>query len=137
MLSKKILVIDDEKDMTTVVKQMLERTGAYSVRVENDSLKGLAAVAAFKPDLILLDIMMPGMDGPEIARRIAADEATQSIPIIFFTGLLTEREADEGGGFIGNYAVIAKPVTLEKLVAKVEEGLKQNEDWDGDSFAGE
>lgn len=64
---KKILIVDDEEDFTKLIKLNLERTGEYEVEIENGGLRGLAAAREFKPDLILLDILMPDMEGGEVA----------------------------------------------------------------------
>src|SRR5258706_15639749 len=85
MLPKKILVVDDEVTITRLLKLNLEKTGAYVVREENRGAKAYAAAREFKPDLILLDVMMPDLDGGEVAAQLQADPLMKGIPIIFLT----------------------------------------------------
>ncbi|MDD5136636.1 MAG: response regulator [Candidatus Omnitrophica bacterium] len=118
---KKILVVDDEKEFTTLIKANLEVRGKYEVRTENKSSRALDAIREFKPDLVLLDIMMPdGIDGDEIARQVRSDEEIKNTPIIFLTAVLTEEEVAERKGVIGGFSFIAKPVKLQELMEHVE-----------------
>ena len=73
MEPKRILIIDDEPSMTRMIRLTLEMTKRYQVREENNAMHALATAREFKPDLILLDVIMPGVDGGELARRIKAD----------------------------------------------------------------
>ncbi len=124
MMKRKILVIDDEEGFTALIKTTLEERGNYKVRAENNASLALVAAREFKPDLILLDIMMPGdMDGGEIARRIEDDENIKNIPIVFLTAVTTEEEVTAGRGFIGGHPFIAKPVNIEKLINYIEKKL--------------
>lgn len=124
MMKRKILVIDDEEGFTALIKTTLEERGNYKVRAENNASLALTAAREFKPDLILLDIMMPGdMDGGEIARRIEDDENIKNIPIVFLTAVTTEEEVTAGHGLIGGRPFIAKPVNIEKLIDYIEKKL--------------
>ncbi|MGB2706498.1 MAG: response regulator [Candidatus Omnitrophota bacterium] len=121
MHKKKILVIDDEEAFTEVVKFNLEETGKYEVRVENKGARGFDAAKEFRPDLILLDIIMPGMGGDKVAFQLKNSEDTKNIPVILLTAIVTKEEEAGAGGVLSGYHVIAKPVDLEKLIAAVEE----------------
>ena len=124
MRRKKILVVDDEKDFTKMIKTSLETRGKYKVRTQNIPSWALDTIRIFKPDLILLDIMMPGgISGDEIARRIKDDEAIKDIPVVFLTAMMTEKEVAERDGSIGGYPFIAKPVKIEELIAYIEKTL--------------
>ena len=125
MEKKKILIIDDEKDLTDIMKFSLEGTGKYEVRTENGGSRGLVAARAFKPDLILLDILMPDMDGSDVASQISEDESLEDIPIVFLTGVITQKEVDSYGEVIGGYPFIAKPVSVESLIDSIEKNIRK------------
>ncbi len=119
MEAKRILVIDDEPSMTRMIRLNLEMTKRYQVREENNAMHALAAAREFKPDLILLDVIMPGMDGGELARRIKTDPTLSLVPVIFLTGTVTKKEAAEGAVTAG-YPLLPKPVSLKNLVETME-----------------
>lgn len=121
---KKILVIDDEKDFTELIKTTLEIRGHYEVRMENDMSLALDTVRTFKPDLILLDLMAPGnINGGEIAGMIKNDPKIKNTPIVFVTAAITEKEVTSMGGVIGGHPFIAKPVNIKDLVNNIEKIL--------------
>ena len=84
---RRILIVDDDRDSTHLLKILLEKTGGYLVLEENDAAKAHQSAHNFRPDLILLDIMMPQRDGVELASEIGADPQLQRTPIIFLTAL--------------------------------------------------
>src|SRR5262249_25381159 len=94
--TRRILIIDNDSNSTHLVKILLERSGPYRVLEENDSTEAHQTARSFKPDLILLDVMMPGLDGGEVAEQIEADRELHNTPIIFLTGLVTKAEAKTG-----------------------------------------
>ena len=112
---KRILVVDNEPAATRMVRLALERSSVFEVCEVNDPRGALTAARLFKPDLVLLDIEMPGLDGSDVARQLRAEEGTQQTPIIFMTSLVTEEEAAYRI-FAGGSRVLAKPITLSKLV---------------------
>jgi DNA-binding response OmpR family regulator len=124
MAKKRILVIDDEASITRTMKVNLERTGAYTVRTENHGRQGLTAAREFKPDLILLDVMMPDMEGGDVATEIQSDPALKHVPIVFLTAIVTKEEAGGDGREIGGHFFIAKPVNLETLIKCIEESTR-------------
>ncbi len=119
MGKKRILLIDDEPSFTRMLKLNLEDTGAYEVRAENKGTQGLAAARQFKPDLILLDIVMPEMSGGEVAFEIEKDRNINKTPIVFLTA--AAKKEDEG--VISGRAFIAKPVTVEEVINCIEKYL--------------
>ena len=121
MDKKRILIVDDEKDFTRMVKLNLEETGKYIVRTENIGRQALAAAREFKPHIILLDIVMPDTDGGEIAHNISLDEELSRIPLVFLTAIVKDDEVKSQAGVIGGHTFIAKPVTTDKLIACIEE----------------
>jgi CheY-like chemotaxis protein len=122
-MKKRILVVDDEKALTRMVKLNLERTGNYEVRTENEGAMAIPAAREFKPDLILLDVMMPGVTGDEIAAELKADPLLSHIKYIFVTAIITRDEAGEPGANIGGNVFLAKPVKSEELIATIERML--------------
>jgi CheY-like chemotaxis protein len=119
MKKKKILLVDDEESFTRVTKLTLD---GYDIRVENDSTRAVATAREFKPDLVLLDVMMPNLDGGDVAAQMRADPALQSVAIVFLTALVTKKE-NAKQPIMGGYPFIAKPVTPEKLAEKIESVL--------------
>lgn len=119
MEAKRILIIDDEPSMTRMIRLNLEMTKRYQVREENHAMRALTTAREFKPDLILLDVIMPGVDGGELARRIKADPVFKDVPVIFLTGTVTKKEAADGAVTAG-YPLLSKPVSLKNLVECME-----------------
>jgi len=117
MRKKRILLIDDEANFTRLLKLNLEGTGSYEVRAENRGRFGLAAARQFKPDMILLDFLMPDMSGGEVAYHIGADPNVKNTPIVFLTSLAKKEDIDAGRAFI------AKPVTVEEVIDCIEKNL--------------
>jgi two-component system, OmpR family, response regulator len=120
---KRILVIDDEPSVTRLTKMNLELTGSYEVRGENDPRNTLAVAREFRPDLILLDVMMPAMDGGEVASRLGADPQLKDVPIVFLTGIVSRRETQGGELVTPGGRFVAKPVSLVELIQIIEESL--------------
>ena len=121
-MDKKILIIDDEEDFCFFVKKNLEAISNYEIITANKGKKGIQIARKEKPDLILLDIMMPGIDGFEVLKRLKANEKTQSIPVI----MLTAKDEDESkikasGLYCEDYLV--KPVEKLVLRAKIQKVL--------------
>ena len=122
MDKKRILIVDDESGFTHLLKLTLEKTGNYAVCEENDGMRALEVARVFKPDLIFLDIVMPKIDGGDVASQIRSDPALKDVRIVFLTAIVSKKEAS-GGGMIGGFPFIAKPVTLESLIKCIEETL--------------
>jgi len=95
-MKKRILVVDDEPDFTSMLRLTLESHGYFEVREENDADRARAAVREFDPDVVLLDIMMPGMEGSEVAAALKADPVTRDVPVIFLTALVSQADAPTG-----------------------------------------
>ncbi|MFN2509226.1 MAG: response regulator [Chthoniobacterales bacterium] len=120
MNKSRILVVDDDANLSRLVSIMLEKTRLYEVKVENRSHNAFATAAAFKPDVILLDVDMPGLDGGDVAHLIRQDAALKSTPIVFFTSLISQAEA--GGSMVsrGGENYLAKPVEPSALIRSLE-----------------
>ena len=116
---RRILIVDDDADTTHLVKVLLERAGHYLVLEENDATKAHQSARNFRPDLILLDMVMPETDGGEVAAGIEADPELQNTPIIFLTALVTRAEAKSGLSIQG-HPFLAKPVSIPELINVIE-----------------
>lgn len=121
---KKILVIDDEKDFGFFVKQNLELVGGYTVMVANNGKDGIAAAMRYKPDLILLDVIMPQMSGFEVLQALKEIKDTTMIPVVMLTAVDTD-EAKEKALGLYNEDYIVKPVAISELKAKVDAVLSR------------
>jgi CheY-like chemotaxis protein len=117
---KRILIVDDDPNSTHLVKVLLERTGGYVVQEENNATNAFETARNFRPDAILLDIMMPQTDGAEVAAQIEADLELHSTPIIFLTALVTGPESKAGLRIEGHRSV-AKPINIPELIEQIEE----------------
>jgi len=119
---RRILIVDDDRDSTHLIKILLEKISHYLVLEENDAAKAHESARDLRPDLILLDIMMPQIDGGDIAAQIDADPGLQRTPIIFLTALVTKAEA-KAGLHIQGHPVLAKPIDIPELINRIEENL--------------
>jgi CheY-like chemotaxis protein len=119
---RRILIVDDDRDSTHLIKILLEKISHYLVLEENNAAKAHESARDFRPDLILLDIMMPQIDGGDIAAQIDADPGLQRTPIIFLTALVTKTEA-KAGLHIQGHPVLAKPIDIPELINRIEENL--------------
>jgi DNA-binding response OmpR family regulator len=128
MDKKKILIIDDEPSFTRMVRLNLEKTGMFEVREENRATGALNTARDFKPDLILLDVIMPTMDGGDVAAQIQNDRHLKGTPIIFLTATVSQKEAGPAGMLnSGGCVFLAKPVSLEALVKAINENIRKAE----------
>lgn len=118
---KKILLVDDEVDIVTVVRLRLESSG-YEVIVARDGKEALNTARSLRPDLIILDLMLPGMDGFHVARMLKYDTHYKDIPIIMLTAK-TGEDSRKTGEQVGADAYMNKPFEAEKLMAKIRELL--------------
>lgn len=122
MASSKILVVDDQPINVQLLKRKLER-GGLEVMTANNGLEALEQVKRHKPDLILLDLMMPDMDGIEVCERLQERSDTRSIPVIFVTARTTKESKLEGLN-VGAVDYITKPLDLDETLARVQTQLR-------------
>jgi two-component system cell cycle response regulator DivK len=120
-VSKRILVIEDQEDNRQILRDLLT-SADFEVIEAADGEAGLAAAAVHRPDLILMDIQLPMLDGYEVTRRIKADPALRAIPIIAVTSYALGGDADRARA-AGCDAYISKPYSPRQLLAKVREHL--------------
>jgi len=121
-MAKKILVIDDEPELVRAITVRFEASG-YKAIPAFDGQEGIAKAKKLKPDLILLDIIMPGMDGYEVCRRLKADPDTKNIPVLILTAS-GQRDLEEKCTSAGGNIVITKPFDTEDLLASVNKFIK-------------
>ena len=114
-MSRKVLIIDDEDDIREVETLTLETMGDFEVIGASNGIDGLAKAESELPDVILLDVMMPGLDGPATFERLKQSERTRSIPIIFMTAKVQAAERQTLLE-LGPLGVIAKPFDPMTLV---------------------
>lgn len=119
---KKILIVDDEAGFTRLMKLTLQKTGEYEVVEENDASKAWETARRERPDLILMDIVMPKVDGGDAAAQIRKDPLLAGVPIVFLTAIVSRKEAAPGG-LIGGFPFLSKPVSLDDLRACLKEHL--------------
>ena len=124
MNPKRILVIDDDKGLTQMIKLNLEATGNYEVCTENYSPRAVETARRFRPDVILLDYIMPGMDGGDVTSRLHEDPFLRDVPIIMVTALVSNPEMSLDGTIqCGGQLMLAKPVKMANLLKCIEKQL--------------
>ena len=121
MTTKKIMIVDDEVNIRTALKYRLKKEG-YSVLLAVDGLEALDKVALERPDLIILDLMLPRMDGYEVLERLKGDPRTADIPVIILTAR-GEKEDRARSLESGAASFMAKPFSPRQLVAEVKRAL--------------
>jgi len=114
---RKILIIDDEENFCFFMKKNLEEAGDFELTVCLESTKGLDTAKWLKPELILLDIMMPGISGIDLAMKLRNDKITQNIPRVFLSALIKEDEMEKYKQLVGDSHIVSKPVKTEKLIS--------------------
>lgn len=121
----RILIVEDEESFSDPLSYSLRKEG-YEVAVADDGTEGLRIFSAHGADLVLLDLMLPGMDGWEVCRRIRSASETKSLPIIMMTARRDERDLVQGLG-IGADDYIKKPFSLVELVARVKSVIRRTQ----------
>ena len=123
MDKKRIMVVDDEERLTKIVKLNLEASGLFEVRTENKGAVAVESIRRFKPDVILLDVVMPDIDGSQVAQEILSDKSLKDIPIIFLTAVVSSQEVANANGIIGGQSFLAKPINAQKLIEAIKERI--------------
>ena len=119
-MKKKVLLVDDEKSFTNLLQLNLEQTGRYEVRVVNWAEDALATARQFKPDIMLLDIIMPRMPGGNVVAQFESDPQLKSTPIVFLTAAVQRRQVADMDGIISGRPCLAKPATMEEITSMIE-----------------
>ena len=124
MAEIKLLIVDDEVEFTKLVKTFFERFKTYEVRCLNDSAECIETVKSFKPNIVLLDINMPTLDGGAVASQIEDAPGLAGTRIIFISAIVSREEASHIGNTMHGYPFLSKPISLESLYKVVEQYLK-------------
>ena len=124
-MKRNILIVDDERDIVVILKLALEKEG-YQVTEAFDGVEALAKVSEVKPDLILLDIMMPKMDGYTMNLKLKSNPETASIPVIIITGRGQLKELIQAYKDVAIAAFMEKPFTVAMLLNNIKEVLGEN-----------
>lgn len=114
----RILVVDDEAAMTRMVRRNLERTGRFEVREENHAKRAVEAALAFQPQLVLLDVLMPEMDGRQVADAMREQASLADVPVLFLSALVPTREISALEVLPG--PLVAKPVEVGALIDAID-----------------
>jgi two-component system, OmpR family, response regulator len=118
----RILIVDNSSRFARSARLFLDRSGKYVACTVIDPRRALETARSFKPDLVLVDLIMPEEDGPEVAAQIGADWTLHGVPIIFLTSLITAEEAKDGRRVYG-HRILPKPTSSSELIKVVEENL--------------
>ena len=110
----RICYVEDDEDIQRIVRMTLERVGKMTVEVVSDPMLAIETIAGFKPDLVMLDWMMPGMDGPTLFRKMLETESVRNYPVVFITAKASQRELDELRA-LGAAGTISKPFSPKDL----------------------
>lgn len=119
MTAQRILIVDDDARISTLLQTFLIKMGRYEVRTENRSFAALATAREFRPDLVLLDVDMPGKDGGDVAAELAADSRFAATPVLFVTSLVSRQEGRAESLTRGGQQFLSKPVDPQALLAAV------------------
>ena len=123
-MKTRILIIDDEADFTHWMKRSLEARGHYEVVEENEPGRAVEMGREFGPDVVLLDVMMPELDGSEVAARLQRDPLLSGVPVLFLTALVSGREAP-AGCHSGGRTFLPKSIPLATLMRCIDQCLSQ------------
>ena len=110
----RVCYVEDDEDIQRIVRMSLERVGKMTVEIVTDPLRAIDVIKAFAPDLVMLDWMMPGMDGPTLFRKMKQLPETASLPVVFITAKATQRDMDELVA-LGAAGTISKPFSPKDL----------------------
>jgi two-component system OmpR family response regulator len=110
----RICYVEDDEDIQRIVRMSLERVGKMTVAVVSDPTQAIATIAEFRPDLVMLDWMMPVMDGPTLFRQMKQRPETSSLPVVFITAKASQRDLDELKA-LGAAGAISKPFSPKDL----------------------
>ncbi len=113
-MDKRLLIVDDERDLTDTLALSLRAAGGFAISTAYDGEEGLQKAASVKPDVILLDISMPIVDGWEMCRRLRDDDATSAIPLVVMTAG-SAKDVNAKAAQEGVFKVLLKPLDADKL----------------------
>ncbi|MBN1871372.1 MAG: response regulator [Candidatus Omnitrophica bacterium] len=123
MDKRRVMIIDDEKDFLKITKINLELTGRYEVETISDATGILSRIKAFAPDVILLDILMPKIDGFEVCQKLNKYPSGRNIPVLVLSALDTDKDK-LAMTKLGVAGFLIKPIEKDELIAKIEDALR-------------
>jgi len=124
MEKKRILLVDDDLAFTRMMKLNLERNGTFDIRIENSGSRAVATAKEFMPQLILLDVIMPEVDGGDVAAMLKDDPIVKDIPVVFITALVSGEENASGGLIRSGYRFIGKLASEKEMLQCIEENIR-------------
>ena len=122
MVKQRILVVDDDKEIVRLLRSYLEKAG-FEVLVAYDGGTAVHTLRRDKPDLLVLDVMMPDLDGADIIYRLKNDSRLKHIAVVFHTATVREAELHAHGGIISGFPFLAKPATTDQMIEFIEKHL--------------
>ncbi len=117
---KKIMLVDDDSEIIALMTLKIEKTGNYEVVSTSKGAEAVSLATKESPDLILLDIEMPDIQGDEVAGYLAESEDTKDIPIIFLSSMVTKVDVAHSNGIIGGRQMAAKSGSINELISRIE-----------------
>jgi len=123
MNAPRILLVDDDPKLSELVHFFLKRAGRFDVCIENRSARALETARTFRPDVVLLDVDMPGKDGGEVEREIKADPQCRNVQVIFLTSLISREESGDAAAIRGGMLFLPKPVNPKVLISTLDQVL--------------
>jgi DNA-binding response OmpR family regulator len=120
MAEKKLLMIDDDRALGEMLKLKIEKIGAYKVTYSPDGHRIVELAQEVKPDLVILDIDMPGTDGGDARLALEKNPATEGIPVLFLSSLVTPEDVTASGGVISGHQMASKQATVGQLVERIQ-----------------
>jgi len=124
MSRKKVLIVDDDVLLSRTIKDGLEASGPYDVHVVNNPLHAKRMALQLRPDIMILDVVMPGKDGGTVAAEMRDEPKLAHTPFLFLTSIIGKNEASAHGGVIGDETVLAKPISIDELTEQLERLLR-------------
>lgn len=115
-MKKRIVLVDDEKDFCYFMQKTLEANGDFDVQTSSEGSEAIKMIKTNRPDLVLLDVMMPGLSGPDVAAELREFNVTKDIPIVFVTAVVQDKDVSEKENLIGGWHYLPKPVRTEDLI---------------------
>jgi CheY-like chemotaxis protein len=115
-MRKRIVLVDDEKDFCFFMQKTLEANGDFEVQTSSEGIEAIKIIKANQPDLVLLDVMMPGISGADVAAELREYNSTKNIPIVFVTAVVQDKDISDKENLIGGWHYLPKPVRTEDLI---------------------
>jgi len=125
MHKRRVLIIDDEENFCKLVKKNIEQTGEFEMHIATNGQDGIRLAKEIKPDLILIDMVMPKMDGADVVSLIRDDDSIKDTPIVFLTAIAKEEESSSQASFTKGYSLLAKTVTVGELIDCIKNNIRR------------